>query len=822
MDDNGDLIPFAAYQEKILFDTEAANKDLFLDKYTMAYNLLNGIDRFEFVPDFSGTYKFTTSGNSNARISLYDSVHNKLLTNQTAISTYLNANSKYYIESCLINGDTGSYDLRVGVEDLNVGINKTNQNISADGQLYKSIVSEGAYKFSASNNAIRFKIYDDKLDLIASSDAAEKYIFLNEGTYYINVINNSGKQQTATIAINPVSEVSVGSSQTVVSNGQEVIYKFTGKQNETSNNYYAIIFYDYGQGFKSQLYNNFSPAVVKSTQNRYVYNLSIQPNEEIFIAASSQSSFSFKIELAENVFTWCVNGKDIDNNTVCLQRGTTTPISLKIDGVIFDDAIWTTQGDYSFVDGNLILPEDRNLTQTNNPESYIKLFAINNNTPIFLNVCVTHDFNINFTRFDNSNGFGFTWEQFYKNGTMSSADSFVINYEVSLNNGSPTSNKLTVSNTADSYSLLGKYNGSSTIDVYIKSVQYKPSNGYSVTIYNIDSSVNPELSEELKYQNFSVGIMNFHTYFGGGKGTLTSPYLIGCTRHFENISHTATQSKYYILTNNIYYIDKPEWTPIPSFSGVLDGNGYHFSQFSIKVDEGGNIGLFKVNLGTIKNLTLGTSFRVGSSYSNVSVGAFAGLNSGTIDNCDITSVYNRPFFSCYAKGVSYAGCYVGTNTGTIKNCKAGDWLYGSCNLGGVAGKNSGYITNCIGCQIEFTYTGYNLSAGGIVGIQTGGYVKNCFTDDVIFYTRYNVEDSLASEDRTMELYVGIIIGYKQGGTTSGNTWEDPKGFSSVVTNVWAIEPLYEVTWKTGWWFWEETHTHDQGLYFRNEECGRID
>lgn len=36
-----------------------------------------------------------------------------------------------------------------------------------------------------------------------------------------------------------------------------------------------------------------------------------------------------------------------------------------------------------------------------------------------------------------------------------------------------------------------------------------------------------------------------------------------------------------------------------------------------------------------------------------------------------------------------------------------------------------------------------------------------------------------------------------------------------------IEPVV-VKWTTGALFWEEDHEHDQGLYFKVAECGRID
>lgn len=284
----------------------------------------------------------------------------------------------------------------------------------------------------------------------------------------------------------------------------------------------------------------------------------------------------------------------------------------------------------------------------------------------------------------------------------------------------------------------------------------------------------------------------------------------------------------YVIKQNVCYPgDYIEhlWTPIPEFKGILDGNGYHFEGFDIDETDGGNIGFCRINSGTIQNLVIGTRISIGDAYSNVYAGAFAGINKGTISNCKIVAVFNRPFFRCYATGDSFIGCFVGSNEGTITGCEGGDRIQGSCNMGVVAGKNSGIITNCaIGGDLQdihFEYVDYNACVGGIVGLQTAGKVENCTYVGRVCFTNYSSKTCpVQSENREMQICVGQIIGYKKGGLVSGCSAMLPSG---VVTDiVYTSRIFYTVTWTTGSLWNKVTHTNDQALYFRNEICGRVD
>lgn len=813
---------FSFYKERVLYEN-TNRKDLTLDAYTMAYNLPGGTDRFVFTPEISGTYSFATSGNENARLSLYDKNDNSLFIGQTAAQTYLQKGTLYYLNTSLQNNDFGRYDVIISVPIWNIDSPKSNCVIPVNGQLFKiNISGECGYKLNSSNSNIKFNIYDEDLYKIESTDKPYYYGYLYDGSYYVQIVNTADSEQITTLNFEKVDALSSGISKTATSDNENVLFSFTAPTDTLVPEYYSIVFNDFGSGFEAEILGN-SNLSISQTTDIYLISLYLNPGECIYIRAKSSDSFTVKIDKAEYLFKWIVNGTEVEGNTVCLQRGTTSSIDLEIDGSEFNNAIWMTQGDYTFTNGNLILPEDRALTVVSKPETYIKLFVIENNTPFFLNICVTHNFELNFSQFDDV-GFGFRWDKFY-NGTQEDSSSFEINFDISLSGGAKTPYIFRTSNIAGNYSLLDKFSGSRTIDVYIKSVQYEPEDGYAVTIYNTNNDVNSNLTEEQSYHSFYADVFHLHTYFVGGKGTSADPYLISNIRHLENIRITANNYSYYKLINSItYYGNSNDWTPIPEFRGTIDGNNKGVSNINYNDAEGPNIGLFEINYGTIKNFHLRAYFSIDNKHSNVFVGGIAGINKGVIDNCSVEGAGNSPSYSCIAQGDSYMGAFVGSNEGTIRNCRTGAWITGSCNMGTIAGKNSGTISNCEAGsniqQIWYDYRDYNASVGGIVGLQTSGKVINCTYQGLIMLRNYYSSDNTnQSENRVMQPCIGIIIGYKQGGTTSGNSWLYTSSRDYIVTSIFGP---YVVTWKEGWWLWEKTYTHDQGLYFKDEECGRID
>ena len=175
------------------------------------------------------------------------------------------------------------------------------------------------------------------------------------------------------------------------------------------------------------------------------------------------------------------------------------------------------------------------------------------------------------------------------------------------------------------------------------------------------------------------------------------------------------QGEEVILTENLNMTGIP-LSPIGNytnkFEGTFDGNGKTISNLTI-TPSGSHIGLF----GYIG--TSGTVRNLGLIDPNINgpsyVGGIAGYNSGTISNC-----YNTGGIS----GSSYVGGIAGgNNSGTITNCyNTGDISATNNYAGGIAGYNSGTISNC-----------YNTggisgssSVGGITGWNNGGTITKCY------------------------------------------------------------------------------------------------
>lgn len=129
-----------------------------------------------------------------------------------------------------------------------------------------------------------------------------------------------------------------------------------------------------------------------------------------------------------------------------------------------------------------------------------------------------------------------------------------------------------------------------------------------------------------------------------------------------------------------------DFTPIPSFSGTLEGNGHTISGLDIQAT-GSSMGLFRYLTATavVKDLHLKGSVAPGGSASIA--GALAGQNFGTIQNCS---------FDGKVFGSETIGGLIGINhiSGVIENASVSGTVYGNHFVGGIAGNNFGVIRSC--------------------------------------------------------------------------------------------------------------------------------
>lgn len=139
------------------------------------------------------------------------------------------------------------------------------------------------------------------------------------------------------------------------------------------------------------------------------------------------------------------------------------------------------------------------------------------------------------------------------------------------------------------------------------------------------------------------------------------------------------------------------------FTGTFDGNGktiYGLSMdYASSIGQSSNVGLFAINAGTIKNLTVDSA----SVYGSTQVGAIAGVNEkgGVISNCVVSNSVVSGGFNSSSK-VKYwlsdgyqVGGIAGLNNGTVEKCVNRDSnVKGWFEVGGIVGRNAGTVSQC--------------------------------------------------------------------------------------------------------------------------------
>ena len=155
------------------------------------------------------------------------------------------------------------------------------------------------------------------------------------------------------------------------------------------------------------------------------------------------------------------------------------------------------------------------------------------------------------------------------------------------------------------------------------------------------------------------------------------------------------------------------WTPIQGYAGTFDGGGKTITGLTINKSTM-NVGLFAsiAEGGTVKNLKLDKV----NVTANSNVGAIAGENRGTIENCSVSgSVTGSSDNSCVG---GIAGWH---NNGSITDCHSSATVEGLSRVGGIAGKSNASITACSSTgDVTATKNSMDYSwAGGVVGEFTG-------------------------------------------------------------------------------------------------------
>ena len=148
---------------------------------------------------------------------------------------------------------------------------------------------------------------------------------------------------------------------------------------------------------------------------------------------------------------------------------------------------------------------------------------------------------------------------------------------------------------------------------------------------------------------------------------------------------TWSLNKKIIITDDISLIGK-DFKGVPSFGGMIDGQGHTISDFNIT---GGMsyVGFFTYLQSTAVITSLNVAGSIIPEEQSTIIGGFCGDNAGFITDCSFKGV---------VKGKDYVGGICGINelTGDIRFCTSEGFISGTHFTGGIAGKNDGNIANC--------------------------------------------------------------------------------------------------------------------------------
>lgn len=236
--------------------------------------------------------------------------------------------------------------------------------------------------------------------------------------------------------------------------------------------------------------------------------------------------------------------------------------------------------------------------------------------------------------------------------------------------------------------------------------------------------------------------------FGGGDGTLGTPYIIEDCTDLQAIS--GHLGSYFTLANDIDCSATTGWnagagfaplgSPGAMFTGNLNGNNHKITGLFMSRSGGTYIGMFSwidtggtvTNLGMVNPNITGSSYTgsivstLGGTLTNVYVtgGTVTGTNyAGGIIGYDNGGTTTFSYANTTVNGSNYAGGFVGYNeSGTITNSYALSTVTGSAYPGGFNGLNLATLNK--------TYAAGHVSGtnpGGLVGLNSGT-VTNSYYD----------------------------------------------------------------------------------------------
>ena len=223
-----------------------------------------------------------------------------------------------------------------------------------------------------------------------------------------------------------------------------------------------------------------------------------------------------------------------------------------------------------------------------------------------------------------------------------------------------------------------------------------------------------------------------------GKGTEAEPFVLKTADHLAwfrdhvNEGHPSACAKIAddvkeIDMSTVCYEDNAEkqvtelsWTPIGNFDnryqGTFDGNGKTIRNLYINNAASGYVGFFGyAEKGSIKNITFDNA-KVNCTGNNT------GILAGYEEYCIIENI--KTLESCSVYGTNNVGGIAGDARGDISNCENHAIVNGRFSVGGVVGRHEGVDNTITSCANHGAVTGTDRQVGGMVGSFAFGTIQN--------------------------------------------------------------------------------------------------
>ncbi len=265
-----------------------------------------------------------------------------------------------------------------------------------------------------------------------------------------------------------------------------------------------------------------------------------------------------------------------------------------------------------------------------------------------------------------------------------------------------------------------------------------------------------------------ITIENALSYGFDGEGTEKSPYIIGTASQlismaaYFNSGDNDIKGKYFKQGANITF-DKTvanNFTPVKTFTGYYDGDGYTISGLNICPDDPDDASLFgnvKEN-SLIKNVIIRNSTFNGRNAAAVACSVYD--NAG-VDNCHVLK--DVTISSGYSAG-GVVGFVNGSSSARVTGCTSQATVNGYSGVGAILGVlTMGYVGSNISLSSNINGT---AQASAVVGYRNSGMIEHCYftaptlsepraklmpqiaEDNTEFLTLLNTRDQFLLEDNS--------------------------------------------------------------------------